>query len=106
MNKGRVITVVFKIEDNDKFMPVWDSMKWDKASDMPALGAKALMFAEGHRVHELERQLNIWQEFGSVDNYQFNNLFDELKAEHNWNDDDWGWNESVEQVAKVWQPEE
>lgn len=110
-NKGRVVTVVFEIEDNEKFKPVWDSMRATIDEQKGPLGARTLVFAEGDRMREQERQLNVWNHFAErhlmCGDHEFDGLIDELAVKHNWkNVEDWHINQCVDHIAEVWQPEE
>lgn len=103
-NKGRVITCVFRIEDEEKFQPVWDSIR----NNVSVLGAR-LTTAKGDRMKEMERELNVWQHLQDslVNDRRFDELWDDLWPKHNWGDtSDWDIARCVSEIAKVWQPEE
>jgi hypothetical protein len=105
-NKGRILTCVFRIEDDDKFRPVWDSMK--SGSSKP-LGAFLMCIAEGDRMTEMERELNVWTHFQDdvMNSRKFNELFDELTKKHEWKDtENWYIHRCVSEIAAVWQPED
>lgn len=97
-NVGRIQTIVFQIEDNDKFKPVWDSMR----SSEP-LGAKMLCIAEGDRLRTLERRLKVWENFSECleDNHRLDALCDELDIV--W-DEKWDLPTLINKIAEVWQP--
>lgn len=104
-NKGRIVTVVFKIEDDDKFRPVWDSLR--NESSKP-LGAFLMCIAEGQD-EEMERELNVWQHLQDslINDRRFDKLWDDLWPKHNWGDtSDWDIARCVSEIAKVWQPED
>lgn len=105
-NKGRVITCVFRIEDNDKFKPVWDSMRNESSEP---LGAHVMCIAEGDRMKEMERELNVWQHFSDalINHHEFDEVWDDISAKQDWtNTDEWDIPRCVSEIAKVWEPED
>lgn len=103
----RVETIVFEISDNEKFKPIWDMLR----NEDNQFGARYLIWHRGDRITEIERRLNVWEHFcggcngGELMDREFSDLYDELKEQHGWKDDEWSWSDSVNAVACVWQPE-
>lgn len=104
-NRWRTVTCVFRIEDNEKFAPVYASIR----DDILVLGARLTSIAEGDVPKELERELNVWRYLSDalMDDHGFDELWDDISPKQDWkNTDDWDIARCVSEIAKVWQPEE